>query len=76
MSVYGTLIGKAIGSTDEATVALVEELMRGEVGPLDGLSAAGFVKLAQQSHRDIAELRGAGYLVSFCDAYGLQVPAA
>jgi hypothetical protein len=72
---YAALIAETTGTTDPATVTLVEELMRSERTALDGLSPAEFTAAVGQALTDAAALARAGLLASYCDALGIAVPA-
>lgn len=72
---YQQAIAEAIETTDSATVALVEDLMRTEAGTLDALSPKRFATLARRSAADVAMLHREGALPDYCSALGLTVPA-
>lgn len=72
---YDKLIAQAIENTDEATVRLVEELMRlNERGPLDHLEPVMFELAARQAHGDAVILARCGELERFCGALQIKVP--
>ena len=76
MSSYAKLIGEAIGTTDPATLALVEELMRADRTALDGLTRPAFIRAARDTYADAAMLAAAGELGMYCEALGLTTPTA
>lgn len=76
---YPALIAAAIGSTDPALLALVEDFMRLEGGTLDALSAPRFAVIARQCLADVTAWREAGSvdgydLAGYCAAMGLDYP--
>ena len=81
---YGGLIAEAIGSEDEAVLALVEDFMRTETGgTLDALDAATFDRLARGCMADVLawDLAGAAgidgvTLARYCETMGLAHPDA
>jgi hypothetical protein len=72
---YASLIGNAIGTTDPATAAVVEDLMRTNRTGLDDLDPAQFARLARTAYADVALLAAAGELGTYCDALGLETPS-
>ena len=72
---YATLIASAVNTTDPATVAVVEELMRTDRTALDGLSNAQFNRAARTAFADMVLLASAGALAEYCEAFDLAVPA-
>lgn len=73
---YQELIGAAVDTTDIATIKVVEDIMRAERTALDGLSPAQFTRAARTAYADVIALAGAGHLVEYCEALGLDVPAS
>jgi hypothetical protein len=76
MSPYAKLISEMTGSTDDATLALIEELMRSERTALDYLSPGQFRRAAFDAVTDMREMHEAGTLAGYCKALGLTIPAA
>jgi hypothetical protein len=74
MTPYATAIAAAIGSTDPAMIALVEEIMREDRSGLDSLPRAQFDAEARSARADIAGLAAAGLLQEYCDALGVATP--
>lgn len=72
-TVYEQLIAVAIGESDPATLAVVEDIMR-DGQALDGLTRAQFVARARQAHEDMQILAATGQLVGYCAAVGLPTP--
>jgi hypothetical protein len=76
MRPYAKMIAEKTGTEDAATLALIEELMRGDHPTLDGLSHAEFDAAIVQALVDARDLQDAGQLAMWCKAFGLEVPAA
>jgi hypothetical protein len=72
---YANLISAQTGSTDPATVELIEELMRADRTALDDLTPAEFAAAVIDAVADAAELEAAGMLTGYCRALGIAVPA-
>jgi hypothetical protein len=72
---YASLIAENTGTTDAATVALIEELMRADRPALDALTHSEFIAAIGQACADAAELAATGMLVYYCHALGLAVPS-
>lgn len=70
-------IRTAIERGDDATVAMVGELMRAEVGDPSTLDGAEFGDLARRALDDAETLHAMGGidLTAFCNAHDLAVPA-
>jgi hypothetical protein len=71
---YRTLIAEAIGTSDPARTALVEEIMRTNRTALDHLSAAQLTKAARLAYADMLLMAAAGMLPFYCQTLGLAVP--
>lgn len=76
MSAYAKRIATRTGTDDQATIALIEELMRAERPALDDLTPAEFDAAIIGALADAQDLHDAGQLAAWCAAYGLAVPAA
>jgi hypothetical protein len=75
MTPYATLISTATGTTDPATVALIELFMRINRSGLDDLDKRQFNRMAREAHHDILALHHEGVLVEICEGYDVAVPA-
>jgi hypothetical protein len=71
---HGPDIARAIRNHDPATVALVEDLMRGQHGTLDHLDARRFTRAARQAMADAIGLALIGELADYCETLDLDVP--
>jgi hypothetical protein len=71
---YRQLIADAIANDDTATLALVEEIMRGEHGALDHLDKSRFTRAARQAMATALDYALAGELPMVCEAYELATP--
>lgn len=72
---YDTLIAEAIGTTDPATVAVVEEVMRVERPALDALSLAQFNRAARTAYADVVLMAAADQLAFYCEALQIETPS-
>jgi hypothetical protein len=73
---YAQSIADATGTTDPATLALIEQLMRDDNGGvLDSLTPADFDAAIPVAIAGAAELAAFGLLAGYCDAMRLAVPA-
>lgn len=71
---YKEAIAASVGTTDLATLALIEDLMRAERTGLDGLSREQFRTAARRAMADAQLMAAAGELRGYCEALGLALP--
>jgi hypothetical protein len=71
---YRKLIASRIGTSDTATVGLVEELMRAEHGTLDHLTPAEFTDAIAAALVEARDLAATGQLGAWCTALDIPVP--
>ena len=74
MTPYQQMIAEDTGTTDQAAVALAEEIMRCDRPTLDALTRPAFRRLARQSMAAAREMAAAGELDEFCRVFSLAVP--
>jgi hypothetical protein len=74
MTPYAQLIANTIGTSDGATLKLVEELMRCDRPTLDALTRPQFRRLAREGMAAARELARTGELAGFCAALAIAVP--
>jgi hypothetical protein len=68
-------IGRAIDTTDPVLMALVEELMRSDHGPLDGIDPLVFDTAARQARAKANMMSRDRQLRPWCRVNGIAIPA-
>lgn len=71
---YQTQIAQTAGTTDPATINIIETLMRNEHGTLDALTPGQFTRAVMDAIALAAMLEQDHMLTSWCDGHGLALP--